>query len=98
MKKICLLSSIYIVIFIAFTGCAQKSVTENNFTKWVNDSKPISALKDYVQTVTDEKSKDFIPAKDRIAVFDLDGTLYCETFPIYGEWILFSDYVLNSPD
>lgn len=25
------------VIFIAFTGCAQKSVTENNFTKWVND-------------------------------------------------------------
>ena len=37
MKKICLLSSIYMVIFIAFTGCAQKSVTENNFTKWVND-------------------------------------------------------------
>mgnify|MGYP002513393040 CR=1 FL=1 len=75
MKKICLLSSIYIVIFIAFTGCAQKNVTENNFTKWVNNSKPISALKDYVKTVTDEKSKNFIPKEDRLAVFDLDGTL-----------------------
>lgn len=37
-EKICLLSSIYIVIFIAFTGCAQKSVTENNFTKFLNCS------------------------------------------------------------
>lgn len=50
-----------------------------------------------MEKVTDEKSDDFIPVEDRIAVFDLDGTLYCETFPIYGEWLLFSDYVLNTP-
>ncbi|MBQ3079306.1 MAG: hypothetical protein IJC48_04800 [Clostridia bacterium] len=31
-------------------------------------------------------------------MFDLDGTLYCETFPIYGKWILFADYVLKTPE
>ena len=83
------------ILFCIITGCAQK---EYEFTNWVDNSKPITALKEYVKTVTDEKSDNFIPQVDRIAVFDLDGTLYCETFPIYGEWLLFSDYVLNSPD
>ena len=67
-------------------------------SKWTENSVPAAALIEYANNVTDEKSADFIPQKDRIAVFDLDGTLYCETFPIYGEWILYSDYVLNNPD
>lgn len=66
-------------------------------SKWTENSVPAAALIEYANNVTDEKSADFIPQKDRIAVFDLDGTLYCETFPIYGEWILYSDYVLNNP-
>lgn len=96
-KKLISLISVYMIICI-ITGCTQKNINKNTFTNWVEDSKPISALKEYVKKVTDKNSKDFIPAKDRIAVFDLDGTLYCETFPIYGEWILFSDYVLNTPN
>ena len=52
----------------------------------------------YVEKVSNKHSEHFIPQEDRIAVFDLDGTLYCETFPIYGEWLLFSDYVLNNPE
>ena len=80
-----------------FTGCAKTPTNEAHFTAWVDDSEPIAALKEYVKDVTNEKSENFIPVDDRIAVFDLDGTLYCETFPIYGEWLLFSDYVLNTP-
>lgn len=81
------------------TGCAEKNVQESeDFVYWTEGAAPVAALKEYVETVTDEKSEDFIPQEDRIAVFDLDGTLYCETFPIYGEWLIFSDYVLNTPD
>ena len=50
-----------------------------------------------MKKVTDKDSKYYIPIEDRIVVFDLDGTLYCETFPIYGEWLMFADYVLNTP-
>ena len=34
--------------------------------------------------------------EDRIAVFDLDGTLMCETYPFCFEYMLFADYALNS--
>ena len=40
-------------------------------------------LIDYVSTVTEEGGADYIPADDRIAVFDMDGTLTCETFYTY---------------
>jgi phosphoserine phosphatase len=78
-------------------GCDRSSENEAVFAHWIDGAEPISALKEYVDDVTNEKSKNFIPKEDRIAVFDLDGTLYCETFPIYGEWLLFADYVLNTP-
>ena len=94
-KKLISLFTLTMILFCIITGCAQK---DYEFINWVDNSKSLSALKDYVKTVTDEKSDNFIPQVDRIAVFDLDGTLYCETFPIYGEWILYSDYVLNTPD
>ena len=97
MKKFISLLTLCVFICSSITGCAQKPVNEDVFTNWVDGSESLSALKEYVETVTDEKSENFIPVVDRIAVFDLDGTLYCETFPIYGEWLLFSDYVLNTP-
>ena len=40
-------------------------------------------MPDYIKRITDKNSKDFIPVKDRVAVFDFDGTLFCETNPIY---------------
>ena len=98
MKKFISALAVCMLLCSIFTGCAQKPATGDAFTYWVENSNPVSALKEYVETVTDEKSADFIPVEDRIAVFDLDGTLYCETFPIYGEWLLFADYVLNTPE
>ena len=69
---------------------------QSEFSNWEEDAASIAELKEYVGKVTDKKSEYYIPVEDRIAMFDLDGTLYCETFPIYGEWLLFSDYVLNT--
>ena len=48
------------------------------------ESAPLKAeLTSYMKTITDESSKDFIPVESRIAVFDMDGTLSCETDPGY---------------
>jgi phosphoserine phosphatase len=43
-------------------------------------------LLDYIEDVSTPGSKDFIPAKDRLAVFDMDGTLMSEKpFPFFFE-------------
>ena len=43
-----------------------------------NDVNSKQAIIDYVSSVTDSNSADFIPASDRIATFDNDGTLWSE--------------------
>ncbi len=52
----------------------------------------------YVNAVTDRESGDYIPVKNRIAVFDLDGTLFCETDPNYFDYMLLVHRVLEDPD
>lgn len=56
---------------------------DGNFKYWNPESPALSALKDFVQKVTDENSDMFVPVSDRIAAFDIDGTLACETAPSY---------------
>ena len=51
-------------------------------------------LIDYVSTVTEEGGADCIPVEDRIAVFDMDGTLTCETFYTYYDTMMFIEYCL----
>ena len=98
MKKLISIITVCVMICSTITGCTKNVKNDDSFTAWVDGAEPIAALKEYVEDVTNEKSPNFIPVEDRIAAIDLDGTLYCETFPIYGEWLLFSDYVLNLPD
>lgn len=62
---------------------------------WTENSEAKAALISYVKMVTDDKSDDFIPEADRIAVFDLDGTLFCETDPIYIDWYMYVYRVLE---
>ena len=63
---------------------------------WAEGSQAAASLNDYLTAVTDTASPDYIPVKDRIAVFDLDGTLMCETYPFCFEYMVFADYALNS--
>ena len=43
-----------------------------------NDGAAKEAVVDFTARVTDETGQDFVPPSDRIAVFDNDGTLWCE--------------------
>ena len=62
---------------------------------WSPDSTAAQSLRDYVKQVTDPKNEaDFIPEKDRIAVFDMDGTLTCETYYTYYDTMMFIEYCL----
>ena len=62
---------------------------------WSEGSAVSQRLTDYVAKVTDpENAADFIPVKDRIAVFDMDGTLTCETFYTYYDTMMFIEYCL----
>ena len=75
----------------------QSGAPESEFALWNGDG-TINELVSYAEDVTDEKSENFIPEKDRIAVFDLDVTLVGEQFLIYFEWLMFTQRVLDDPD
>ncbi|MFI8481692.1 HAD family hydrolase [Pseudomonas sp. NPDC078700] len=47
-----------------------------------NDGPSRQAIEEFVQAVTEEGSKDYVPVAQRIAVFDNDGTLWSEQ-PMY---------------
>ena len=65
---------------------------------WTNDARAARALYAFVEAVTDPTRDSFIPVRDRIAVFDLDGTLFCETDPNYFDYTLLAYRVLEDPD
>ena len=52
----------------------------------------------YMEAITELGSPESIPAENRIAVFDLDGTLFCETDPNYFAYTLLVHRVLEDPD
>ena len=64
---------------------------------WTDDARAKKELTAYIEAVTDPESRDFIPETDRIAVFDLDGTLFCETDPNYFDYTLLAWRVLDDP-
>ena len=70
---------------------------KGNFQYWQKKSEAKEALVDFVKDVTNPRSKNFIPVEDRIAVFDMDGTLLCETAPFYFDWMLQIHRILDDP-
>ena len=65
---------------------------------WTDQAPLKKELVSYVEDVTKEGSSNYIPVEDRIAVFDLNGTLFCETDPIYFDWSMYVYRVLEDPD
>ena len=57
----------------------------------------LTALKDYVEDVTNPKSANFICEEDRIATFDMDGTFLGELYPSYFEYNLLEYRVFDDP-
>ncbi|ETP71879.1 phosphoserine phosphatase, partial [Lachnospiraceae bacterium JC7] len=63
--------------------------------KWDPSSPAMQSLVEFVSASVDEDSDGFIPVKDRIAVFDMDGTLTCETYFTYYDTCMFISYCLE---
>jgi phosphoglycolate phosphatase-like HAD superfamily hydrolase len=75
-SAVCLFLLPTIAVSLALDG-GQHIKVSSPLASWRdNDAK--KAITEYIMRVTDEKSPDFVPAAERIAVFDNDGTLWPE--------------------
>ncbi len=70
---------------------------EEIFADWNEGAPALETLIDYVEDVTDEDSEDYIPEYDRVAVFDMDGTVYGELYPTYLEYYMLAWRILKDP-
>ncbi len=70
----------------------------SDFRYWSEDARAYREIRDYVKDVTDPASDNYIPREDRLAVFDMDGTLFCETAPYYFDGMLYLERTLNDKD
>lgn len=66
-----------------------------DFKYWNENSSTKQKIIEFVEDVTNPNSKNYIPSEDRIATFDMDGTFYCETAPIYFQEAMFLHRVLE---
>lgn len=79
-----------LIVLVAFS-CQPKEADKVSTAKtdplssW-NDTPNKEAIVSFVTEATTEGGKNFIPVADRIAVFDNDGTLWCEQ-PLYIEML-----------
>ncbi len=65
---------------------------------WTADAEAKTKLIDFVEAAVREGDPGYISVDRRIAVFDLDGTLFCETDPNYFDYTLLVHRVLEDPD
>ena len=87
------LMMVMIISCIGMTGCGKSKAALTQY--WAEDSEAAQSLRDYVTKVTNKNDADnFIPEEDRIAVFDMDGTLTCETYYTYYDTMMFINYCL----
>ena len=82
----------------AVSASENKDTEADALSLWTESAPLKSELTGFMAAITDESSADFIPVEDRIAVFDMDGTLCCETDPGYFDHKLLYHRVTEDPD
>ena len=109
--KLLALSLAVTLLFVGLAGCipvktaveqplsteGPAATEEEVFPSWNEEAPALNTLIEFVEAVTDENSSDFIPVDRRIAVFDMDGTVYAELFPTYLEYYLMAWRILADP-
>jgi phosphoglycolate phosphatase-like HAD superfamily hydrolase len=90
-----MLAVVMSVALLAVPASAEEAVSP--FPEWNPDAPALKALIEYVEDVTDETSPNYIPPADRLATFDMDGTLMGELFPTYLEVMLLAYRILKDP-
>src|SRR5688572_10475716 len=74
-----------------FAGSTAANCGEDPLPSW-NDVASRRAIIDFVARVTKPMGADYVPPPERIAVFDNDGTLWCEK-PLYVQLMFVFDRV-----
>jgi len=106
MKKMNAAIAVLVALMLALTAMtgfalAEEAPTEADaevpFTLWNADAPALKTLVEYVEDVTNEASPNYIPPVDRIATFDMDGTLCAELNPTYLEYYLLARRILADP-
>lgn len=82
----------------ALTPTSAQTAEADALSLWTDNAPLKTELTAYIKAVTDPDSPDFIPVEYRIAVFDMDGTLCCETDPGYFDHKLLYHRVMEDPD
>ena len=78
-------------------GSAEDIDIASVFSSWNPDSAALRELVDFVLASVDELSTGYIAPAERIATFDMDGTILCEKAPIYIDNCLTMYRVLDDP-
>ncbi len=90
------LAAVVLIAIIAALTAPKRTEPAPLSEYWASDSTVAEKLRNYVTGVTDPSdAANFIPVKDRIAVFDMDGTLTCETYYTYYDTMMFIEFCLN---
>lgn len=72
-QRICL-TAVACLLSGMLCGCG----SEDALPSWNDNSVNKQAIIDFVESVTDKKSDDYVPVEERIATFDMDGTIVVE--------------------
>jgi phosphoserine phosphatase len=80
-----------LAILVLVGAACRCACAQDPLPSW-NDGPHKSAIVDFVAKVTTEGGSDFVPPAERIAVFDNDGTLWCEQ-PMYVQFAFVLDRV-----
>ena len=79
------------VVFAALLAALAAAAATDPLPSW-NDGRAKSAVIEFVQTATDASSPQFVPAAERIATFDNDGTLW-PSHPMYTQLAFAKDRI-----
>lgn len=88
---------LFIAMSLLLASCGGNTAPANQFNYW-NDCEALTALKTFVENGNKKDSNTYIPVADRVAVFDMDGTVFGELFPTYLEYTMFVYRALEDPD
>jgi phosphoglycolate phosphatase-like HAD superfamily hydrolase len=77
-----------VIFWLAIPGAAAAQAV---LPSW-NEGAAKASIVAFVQAVTDKKSKDYVAPRERIAVFDNDGTLWAEQ-PLYFQFVFAMDRI-----
>src|SRR5438046_10625140 len=80
----------FVLLAIGIAG-RRTAYAQDSRPSW-NDGPAKKSIVDFVDKVTKEGSPGFVPAAERIATFDNDGTLWCEQ-PMYFQLFFAVDRV-----